>query len=272
MTEVVESQPTEVLPVPSAETPKESQPAESAPASQETKPPEKPADPPSKPSQARYDRKIDKLHRKAAEAAAKAEFLERQLSDPNFLEQRLGQFKPKTHQPGSPRMEDFQDIESYAAARESFAREQAIRDYHQQQIASQSKAQQEAVLSSWEAKTSKAETKFEDFDEVVGDLKPITPWALAIMQSENGDEVAYYLGKHIKEAQKIAQMDPVSQIREIGRLEAKLLAEPPKQKAASNAPAPINPISGTGAPESGLREGMTYEQFVKIRNKQKGRT
>gem|GEM_PF-4077849 len=45
-----------------------------------------------------------------------------------------------------------------------------------------------------------------------------------MMQADNGDDIAYYLGTHMDEARAINALDPVSQIRAIGRLEAKLAA------------------------------------------------
>ena len=65
-----------------------------------------------------------------------------------------------------------------------------------------------------------------------------------MMEADNADDIAYHLGSHPKEAQRIAALSPLSQIREIGKLEAKLLAEPAKPKAPSKAPAPITPLTG----------------------------
>jgi hypothetical protein len=72
------------------------------------------------------------------------------------------------------------------------------------------------------------------------------------MQADNGDEIAYHLAKHQKEAMRIAALDPLSQAREIGFLSAKLAAEPPKPKVPSKAPAPITPLAGKSAGASDL--------------------
>ena len=235
---------------------------ESAPVDGVTTP--KPEEPQRKAEQSHRDRKIDRLHRERAEAQAERDFYKRQFEETKAKE------APKD---GAPKVEDFSDIEAYGAAKDKYGREQAIKDYQAQQQAETSKAAQAKMAQNWESRVSKAEARYEDFDEVVGDLKPSTPWAMAIMQADNGEDIAYYLGKHIKEAQAISILDPISQIRAIGKLEAKLLAEPPKPKAVSTAPAPIATVTGTGSGESAtLRDGMTYEQFVRVRNKQLGRT
>ena len=234
---------------------------ESAPVDGVTTP--KPEEPQRKAEQSHRDRKIDRLHRERAEAQAERDFYKRQF------EETRAKDAPTT---GAPKVEDFSDIEAYGAAKDKFGREQAIKEYQAQQQAETSKAAQAKMAQDWDAKTAKADAKYEDFDEIVGDLKPNTPWAMAIMQADNGEDIAYYLGKHIKEATVIVAMDPMSQIRAIGKLEAKLLAEPPKPKAAPGAPAPITPVHGTGSGEAGIKEGMSYKDFVKQRNKQLGRT
>ncbi len=188
--------------------------------------------------QRRLERRIDKATRLAAEQKARADYLDERLKE-------LDQGRPKAETPpGEPRMEDFTDIKEYAKAYAKFESENAIKAHEAKRTEQFNKAAQEKIVSDWEKSTAKAEKKYEDFDEVVGDLKPTSPWALAIMESDNGADVAYYLGTHMKEAQRITSLSPIAQIREIGKLEAKLALEPPKPKV-SEAPAPIKPVGGS---------------------------
>jgi hypothetical protein len=189
----------------------------------------------------RYARRLDKATRRYYEEKARAEFLEKQLA----------QVQPK--QPvasGGPRLEDFTDINEYAKAYAKHESENAIKQYEQRQREESQKAATQQLVAQWEEKSSRADRKYDDFDEIVGDLSPTTPWAMAIMQAENGEDIAYYLGTHLKEAQRITQLDPLSQAREIGRLETKLLAEPLKAKTPSKAPPPITPVAGKTAAAS----------------------
>ncbi len=73
--------------------------------------------------------------------------------------------------------------------------------------------------------------------------------AQTIQASDIGPDVAYYLGANPKEADRIARMSPYLQAKEIGRIEAKLVADPPAKKTTS-APAPIKPVTArtSGAP------------------------
>ena len=73
--------------------------------------------------------------------------------------------------------------------------------------------------------------------------------AQTIQATENGPDVIYYLGSNPKEAERIARLSPLLQAREIGKIEAKLGANPPAKKT-STAPAPIAPVTArtSGAP------------------------
>ena len=115
-----------------------------------------------------------------------------------------------------------------------------------------------------------ADEKYEDFAEVVGELTPTTPWAIALMEADNGHDIAYYLGQHMDEAKAIAQMSPLGQVRAIGRLEAKLAATPPKAVTPSKAPAPITPLKGTedAANASAEPKDDNYKDWLRWRQRQ----
>jgi hypothetical protein len=73
--------------------------------------------------------------------------------------------------------------------------------------------------------------------------------AETIQSSDIGPELAYYLGTNPKDAERISRMSPLSQAKEIGKIEAKLAAEPPVKRTTS-APAPISPVTArsSGSP------------------------
>jgi hypothetical protein len=66
--------------------------------------------------------------------------------------------------------------------------------------------------------------------------------AAVIKASDNAVEMAYFLGSNLKEAERIFKLPPMMQIKELGKLEAKLEAAPPEPKKSSSAPPPIKPI------------------------------
>lgn len=99
------------------------------------------------------------------------------------------------------------------------------------------------VDSTYIEREEAARDKHADFDtKIKADGWYLSPIAYeAIKESEVGPDVAYYLASNPKESKRIFDLSPVSQIREIGKIEAKLASEPPVVKASS-APSPITPI------------------------------
>ena len=250
--EVPAEAPKEPKPVAEAATP---EPEKTEPESPEAKPDEEKA------TSRRFERRIDRAHRRAAEAQAKAELLEKQLAE---VKAQQAPKPPST----APRMEDFTDVQKYAEAHAEFVKEQALKDYERKQRETAFQTRQTKLVQDWEAKVAEASDKYEDFQEIVGDLKPTTPWSVAVMRSKNGGDVAHYLGKHPKEAQEIFALEPEDQFLEIGRLSARLANVETKPKTPSKAPAPITPVQTEAKPSGDeIRENQPFEEYMKIGNK-----
>ena len=130
--------------------------------------------------------------------------------------------------------------------------------------------QQSAVLESYHDLEEEARTKYDDFEQVAYNPKlPITNvMAETIQSSDVGPELAYYLGSNPKEADRISRMSPLSQAKEIGKIEAKLVSAPPVRKTTS-APAPISPVTARSAGATTLDttdprsiKSMTTSQWI----------
>ena len=218
---------------------------------------------PAKAERARHRRQLNTAYRKEAEARA-------QLAQ---LRQELESLKKPAAPDGAPKLEQFDfDPEKYATAREEFAKKQALTEFQSKQRAETVNQAKQRLTSEWAEKVEQAHSKYEDFSDVVGPITPDSALAIAIMQSDPG--VVYHLMKNGKEAQRIVDMnDPIAQAREIGKLEAKLAAQPDKPKTPSRAPAPITPVTGSTAPapRSIYDPNLDYDTFVKMRNKELGR-
>jgi len=147
--------------------------------------------------------------------------------------------------PSEPlKADDFADTQTYAdALAERKAQELlAKRD---------AEAERQATLDAYHDREEEARNKYDDFEQVAYNPKlPVTEtMAQTIQASDNGPDVIYYLGSNPKEAERIARLSPLLQAREIGKIEAKLGANPPAKKT-STAPAPIAPVTArtSGAP------------------------
>ena len=158
--------------------------------------------------------------------------------------QRLAEQQARQPVAPPPAPDDFENAQAYAEAlaeqkaQELLARREAAR-------------QQAALLDSYKDREEEARERYDDFEQVAYNPNlPVTDYmAQAIQASDIGPEVIYHLGSNPKEAQRIANLPPILQAKEIGRIEAKLVAEPPT-KRTSTAPAPIAPVAprSSGAP------------------------
>ena len=87
------------------------------------------------------------------------------------------------------------------------------------------------------------------------------------MDSEKGPELAYHLGTHLDEADRISRLPVHLQARELVLLESRL------QKVAANkvtnAPEPTKPISGKSAQPSNDPSKMTMDEWMAWRQKTK---
>ncbi|CAB4184091.1 hypothetical protein UFOVP1362_47 [uncultured Caudovirales phage] len=142
--------------------------------------------------------------------------------------------------------EQFTTTEEYVEALTTSKAQQIVQ---QQQFAKQ----QQELLGNYHDKEEDARSKYEDFEQVAYNPKlPITQvMAQTIQASDNGPDIAYYLGTNPKEADRIARLaDPFLQAKEIGKLEAKIASEP-ITKRTSSAPAPISPVTARGGHSGG---------------------
>lgn len=137
------------------------------------------------------------------------------------------------------------------ASPEQYAEALAERKAQELVARREAEKQQAEAIEAYHDRVEEARSKYEDFEQVAYNPRvPITTvMAEAIRVSEVGPDVAYYLGSNFKEAERISRLAPLAQAKEIGKIEAKLAAEPPVKKT-TNAPAPITPVTpkSTGNP------------------------
>ena len=143
---------------------------------------------------------------------------------------------PKPNVPLDPNQYATQEEFDSARIRQEAERLVAERDAHRHQS---------EVLGAYHNREEEARNKYDDFEQVAYNpsLRITDVMAQTIQSSDVGPDVAYYLGTNPKEADRISRLSPLVQAKEIGRLEAKLAAEPPVAKRTSSAPAPIAPVT-----------------------------
>ena len=202
-----------------------------------------------------------------------------------------------------PDLKDFPDYEAYTEAVAEWKAEQIaekkIAAYRTREkaetAAEQADLQRSSAVKQYEAGLVIARAKYDDYDAVVGrsDVK-ITPlMADGMLSSQVGPDLAYYLGKHPDEAQRLYNLGhSVNAIREFGKLEARvealvqantaakteeLITVPAKTKpvaavgpvpAGTKAPDPITPGGSGEAAATVPLDQMSYQDFKAVRNRQ----
>ena len=228
----------------------------------------------------RVIRKTRRSTEREVRAQAEADFLRRQAEPKEVKAESKDQ---------PPKRDDFSAYEDYIEARAKHAAERASRDERdrlkkEDEVESTKKKETEA-RATWDKKADAARKTHKDFDEVMEDSEaPMTgAMAHAITESDIGPQIAYYLAKNDKEAQRIAGLKPHQAMAAIAAIEDKLLKPNPsvegadpknpdaQAKPSSKAPEPINPVGGKGTgskTDTELRDDLSPEEWRRRREAQ----
>lgn len=174
---------------------------------------------------------------------------------------------------------NYDEGEYRAHLREEIRREAAevARREVQQQHSRETARQRETSFKAREAEFAKTA---DDYHAIAHNPSlPITEgMAEAILESEDGPALAYYLGKNPDVTAKLAQLPPLVAAREIGKIEARLAFEREKPKeVVSKAPPPPPKIEGAQPgnlnvkPDDPESDKLSDAEWTRQRNKQLAR-
>ena len=174
----------------------------------------------------------------------------------DFYKGLATQQAPHSPQDGATVEPDIDDFESYG----DYVKALAKHEVRQQQEATATQRTQIIREASWESKVEAARSTIPDYAQVVGSSDiDVSNIADALMESDRGPELAYYLATRPELAERLNRMSPVKAALELGRLETSLAA--PAVKVASKAPAPATPLRSSGSvapPNLGSADFETY--------------
>jgi hypothetical protein len=205
------------------------------------------------------------------------------------LETRLRELESKVNPPAEkpqndlgdePQPEMFNDMFEYAKALAEYTADKKLLERDNEEKARKAAAEQEAKFSAWADRVNAAKNELPDFDDMVqsSEVRVSDPVRDAIIESEHGPKILYWLAENTDYAKKLADMSAVSAIREIGKIEARFdKAKEPEPKAVvgkSKAPAPINPLRGAVSTVDGNLDADgnfhgTYQQWKAARASRK---
>ena len=169
-----------------------------------------------------------------------------------------------------PSIENFDSTDAYAEAL-------AVKKAEELIAARDRQTHQAEVVEAYNEREEKARDKYDDFEDVVYNpkLRITDVMAESIQSSDNGPDLAYWLGSNPKEAERIARLSPILQAKEIGKIEVRLSDNPPVKKSTS-APTPISPVTArsSGSPSHDTTDprsikSMTTSEWIEAeRNRQ----
>lgn len=148
----------------------------------------------------------------------------------------------------------FEDLADWKA-------KEAVRLFKEEQEERSTKAKEkeeaDKVQETWATRLEAAHEAHPDLEDLLEEDLPVSPaMEQNLKDSEVGGELLYYLASNPEECRRIAQLSPMAATRAIGRIEAALIAsqktpEPKAQeqppKRTSSAPAPLQPLKGSGS-------------------------
>lgn len=211
-------------------------------------------------------KRLDKMRRKQGDSEREAERLRMENETLRKAQQQQKDIGDK------PKPSDYETDADYIDAVTDWKVNKAMAEREQKEA--DRRAEENKKRSDYEAeerhreiqkKLKDGEKKYQDFKDVVfKDNVPITPQIVEISgHFDNVADVFYYLGKNIEEAVDIARSGPAVQALALKEISDKLKI---KEKKTTKAPAPIKPISSTGAGLKDL-ENMSYPEYCKARAK-----
>ncbi len=184
-----------------------------------------------------------KERRKADEARKENEYWKKAALE--------GGRKPEVEIPDqAPSRDQFVTYEEFQKAQNDYQIKLGVakewQKHEEKKRAEADEAERLKAMKEFQKATEKAAIKYDDFEEVVQEsVAPTTPiMNQAIIDSDSAGEIMYFLAKNPDEAERISLLPPVKQVKEIARLELKLVDAPSPKPSISKVPDPINPVGG----------------------------
>ena len=198
--------------------------------------------------------RIDEITRARREAERDAEYwrlkaLEKEMPKPPPVEGTLAR----------PVISQFDTTEAY----EDALLEWNDRRREVQTRVTETRRREDDAMRKFQENSKSLREVYEDFDEVI-ETPVFTPqMRVALMNSDNGPEVAYFLGRpeNRATAEKIRNLPVEVQLYELGKLETNLLLAK-RTKKVPTAPPPITPVGMAGSTDVDPAK-MSIDEWMK---------
>lgn len=207
--------------------------------------------------QSRFQRRLEAQKSARIQAETEARLLREQIAE---LKQKS---QPPQQASDEPQREAFADYEQYLRAVSRYdAKQEAARILETDRQSRQS-SEQERISQDWVKREDSFKKETADYLEVVTPYVDVELGRLSgearKMLLEAGPSVLYHLAANPDVSDRIAELPPLRQAVEIGKLEESLKTPPAKK--ASSAPPPLKPVPGGKTSPNGYHEGMSSEEY-----------
>jgi hypothetical protein len=226
-----------------------------------------------------FQKKIDRLTKQLAES-------ERQLEAARKTEPAKAAPAPVVDV--EPKREDFASDADWMKATAKYIARQELKAEREEQTKKEADEARKAEFDAYNEKAIAAKAKYDDWAEVVGQSITIPPSVhAAVIEMENGPDVAYYLGTHPEFCKELMEMSQSKANGKIWAISEKLAAdegeeeeeteeevEPEKPKVEAKPEKkkfePIKPLGGGSTKSSVRLDQLEMKDYKKAR--QAGRT
>ena len=200
-------------------------------------------------------------------------------------EAELAKLKSQIPSADKPKREDFEDDEEFLEALTDWKVESKLKTHSEvvtKKIGEDAEKQAATEIEQeLEEISEKGQDKYEDYSTVVFDKDLVLTQGMVetALLTDIAEDILYYLGKNPDISAAIGEMPALKAAKEIGKIEARLVAEkkkPDEKKADPPAPAkkltqtpePIDPVRSTGAIDKDPSQ-MSAKEYRAWREKSK---
>ncbi len=207
-----------------------------------------------------------------ADARAEAKLYKEQL------ERALAEKQGTQQQDAEPDRKDFEDFETFQKAVARYeARQEArsiLKSEREAQQGTEKRTQetagQQKIAQGWSEREKAFQAVTKDYDKVAteftekgGEIESLSNQArMALVESDVGPALLYHLATHPEDLDRLADLSPVRQIAELGKLEAKVNM-PAKRTTEAPAPASITSGGKTASKDPAKMSQAEYESYRK---------
>lgn len=181
-----------------------------------------------------------------------------------------------------PVPEDFNTQAEFMKALSKWAAKEARKEQRAEDARAAAKVEGDKALDSWNRQKEAAKAKYPDYDKAMGEVEIGKIAAGMILQSPDGAELAYFIGKNPDEAKSFAKLTNERDVAmALGEVRAKMKAAAPATKDKDDTkdskleaqgkekPKPITPVGGTSSGNATKAPSeMSYKEYKDKRNKE----